>query len=301
MSDVVLRTEGLRKEFGNNDRILQGADLTLYDGEILMLMGPNGVGKTVLLSCLAGSVQPSAGRIELFGTQAPSGGHAAIEFMLQDSKAIERLTGRENVAFYQDLNPTFTDRWHEYTETLGLADDLDKRVEHYSEGMKRKLEFALSMSADVPIYLLDEPTAGVDLTNVQRFHDAILERRAEGGTFVVSSHRPIDATIADRIAFIPDGTVTAVDEPNVLLGELPPVVTVSGREAMDAVEPLAVEQQLFPVGGEARAFVPAAEDIDSVYDTVETAEGIVDQIDPTYTDLFNYYVHIDQSRDAASG
>ncbi len=288
MSDVALRSRGVEKEFGADD-IVRGADLAVQDGEILLLMGPNGVGKTVLLSCLAGSQQPTSGSVEVFGDPVEADGGDRLSFLLQDSMAVETLTGRENVSFYSRLHHGFTDRWEQYVEQLGLADDLDKLVKHYSEGMKRKLELALTMSVDVPVHLLDEPTAGVDLTNIQRFHDIILDQYDDGKTFLISSHRPMDANIADRIAFMPDGTISAVGTPAELMESVPPVLRVTGSESIREAESFVRDQRLFPLGGEARGFLADDYGIEEVQAALgEDAE----RIEPTYTDLFNYYVHV---------
>ncbi|WP_049928975.1 ABC transporter ATP-binding protein [Halopiger goleimassiliensis] len=292
MSGVALDSRGVRKTF-DGDRVLEGTDLTVREGELLVLMGPNGVGKTVLLSILAGSERPSDGTVEAFGEPVDDGGRDSLGFMLQDSVAVETLTGRENVAFYGGLRPAFTDRWREYVDTLGIEDDLADLVEQYSEGMKRKLEFALTMSEDVPLYLLDEPTAGVDLTNVQRFHDVVLERLEAGATVLLSSHRPIDATVADRIAFMPDGRISAVGDPDALLADLPPVVRISGREAMVAAEDVVLEGALFSLGGEARGFLPDDDALEELRAAADGSSGTtVSTVEPNYTDLFNYHVHV---------
>jgi ABC-2 type transport system ATP-binding protein len=287
MSEPALRSRGVVKEFGD-EGVVRGADLTVERGEILLLMGPNGVGKTVLLSCLAGSATPTEGAAEVLGRPVGADGGDSLVFGLQNSLAVDTLTGRENVAFYSRLHHRFTDRWEDYVGRLGLADDLDKRVGDYSEGMKRKLELALTMSVDVPVYLLDEPTAGVDLTNVRRFHDIILERHDEETTMLVSSHRPLDVELADRVAFMPDGTITTVGTPEELLAAVPPVVRVTGTTEMAAAEGFVADGRLFPVGGEARGFLAPDATLSELRATVESAE----RIEPTATDLFNYHVHV---------
>lgn len=290
MSETALRATDVRKEFGD-DRIVEGANLQVEEGEILVLMGPNGVGKTVLLSCLAGSERPTRGSVEVFDRPVREDAGENLTFLLQDTMAVETLTGRENVDFYSRLHHRFTDRWEDYVETLGIEDDLGKAVKHYSEGMKRKLELSLTMSVDVPVYVLDEPTAGVDLTNIQRFHDIILEQYEEGKTFLISSHRPMDADLADRIAFMPDGAISTVGTPEELLADVPTVVRVTGTGAMRAVEEYVVDEQLFPLGGEARGFLRSEYDVADVNAELD-GDGSVEAIEPTYTDLFNYYVHV---------
>jgi ABC-2 type transport system ATP-binding protein len=290
MSEIALRSRGVEKDFGTDD-VVRGADLAVREGEILLLMGPNGVGKTVLLSCLAGSQHPTDGSVEVFGDPVTEDGGDSLAFLLQDSMAVETLTGRENVDFYARLHHSFTDRWERYLDRLGLTEDLDKLVGDYSEGMKRKLELSLAMSVDVPIYLLDEPTAGVDLTNIQRFHDIILDGHERGKTFLVSSHRPMDADLADRIAFMPDGTITAVGTPEELLDAVPTTVRVTGTDAIRDAEDFVVDGQLFPVGGEARGFLRPDETVADLRAQLAD-DTAVEVIDPTHTDLFNYYVHI---------
>jgi len=294
MSTPALRSKNVTKSFKNGDTILTGTDLTVDAGEILLLMGPNGVGKTVLLSCFAGSEQPTTGSVEIFGTPATAGGTKQLSFMLQDSMLEEKLSGRENLNFYRGVQSRFTNRWESYVDRLGLANEFEKLVENYSEGMKRKLEFSLAMSSEVPLYLLDEPTAGVDLTNVQRFHDIILDEHDQGKTFVISSHRPIDINIADRIAFVPDGTVQTVGTPEILRQELPTVITVRGRETIEQVKPELLGAQFFPVGGEARGFLDEGTSIETIQESV--GDSLVESTEPTHADLFNYYIHVEGKR-----
>ncbi len=294
MSDVALRASGVRKTFGD-DGVVHGVDLELREGEILVLMGPNGVGKSVLLSCLSGGERPSAGDVEVFDTPVAADRGASYAVLFQDSMAVESLTGRENAGFYGRLHPAYTDRWQRYVETLGLRDDLDKQVKHYSGGMRRKLELSLTLSLDVPVYLLDEPTAGVDLSMIRRFHHLILERYREGASMVISSHRPMDADLADRIAFMPDGWISAVGTPADLMDAVPTVVRVTGMRAIATAEDHLLDGAVFPLGGEARGFLPpetTLADLRGVLEDAGHGDATVEGIEPTYTDLFNYYVHV---------
>lgn len=294
MSEVALRASGLRKEYGE-DGVVDGVDLDVRDGEILVLMGPNGVGKTVLLSCLSGGERPTAGEVEIFDTPIAEDRGDRYAVMFQDSMAVDSLTGRENAAFYASLHPRFTDRWERYVEALDLAGDLDKRVEHYSGGMRRKLELSLVTSLDVPVYLLDEPTAGVDLSMIRQFHDVILGRYRDGASMVISSHRPMDADLADRIAFMPDGRISAVGTPDDLMATVPTTVRVTGTAAMATAADHLLDGTIFPLGGEARGFLPAettAEDLRAALADAGHGDATVEAMHPTYTDLFNYYVHV---------
>jgi ABC-2 type transport system ATP-binding protein len=293
--DTAIRASGIQKSFGS-DGVLDGVDLDVRENEILVVLGPNGVGKTVLLECLAGSATPTSGEVELFGHSAAVDDGESLSFLLQDTMAVETLTGEENVEFYSRMHPAFTGRWEAYLDRLELTDELGKAVNDYSAGMVRKLELALTMSVDAPLYLLDEPTAGVDLSMIQRFHDIILDCYEDGATFVITSHRPLDAELADRIAFMRDGKITAVGQPGKLMTSVPPVLRVTGSSAMAAAEGYVRAGQLFRTGAAARGFLAEGVSVDDVREAVDTdTEGLrVERDEPTYTDLFNYYVHVSE-------
>lgn len=293
MSPNALQARNVGKAYGA-DGIIEDVDLAVRENEILLLLGPNGVGKTVLLSCLAGSDHPSTGDVAVFGRPVDEDGGENYGFLCQEAMTVDSLTGRENAAFYGRLHPAFTDRWERYADELSLAEDLDTPVEDYSGGTCRKLELALTMSLDVPLYLLDEPTAGVDLSAIQQFHDVILERYEAGASMVISSHRPMDVDVADRLAFLTDGTVSTVGTPEELVADVPSVVRVTGTDAVTSAEEVVLGGQLFPVGGEARGFLPPRMSVETLREVVEESDGsgTVDRIDPTHADLFNYYVHV---------
>jgi ABC-2 type transport system ATP-binding protein len=287
-AEPVVSACGVRKEFGE-DGVLDGVDLDVRENEVLLLMGPNGTGKTVLLSCLAGSLDPSAGDVSVFGQPVREDDGHSLSLLLQGGASVESLSGRETAEFYESLHPEFTGRWTDYVADLGLADDLDKRTKYYSEGMKRKLELALALAVDTPLYLLDEPTAGVDLSMVQSFHRAIRDRVREGATVVVTSHRPVDADLADRIAFMQDGRVTTVGTPEDLLAGVPPVVRVIGDATGTSDLSEFAVGDLFYHGDERRGFLRE----DAALADVRAAAGgaTVETVEPSYTDAFNYYVH----------
>ncbi len=281
MSQTCIEATNLGKSF-DDELVLDDVNLSVRSGELLAVMGPNGVGKSVLFSCLAGSEHPTHGSVTVFGEPATDRSDTT-SFLLQDALCLERLTGRENIQFYSQLHPMFTSEWREYVEVFGLTDDLEKRVEHYSGGMKRKLELTITLSIDAPIYLFDEPTAALDLTVIQEVHRLLREKQAEGKTVVVSSHSPMDADIADRIAFVADGRVVVTGEPDELFDAVPPVLETTVTNA-DSLTRVAVGGQLFPSDGGVRAFVSPDESVSTA-----EMEAVTRLEQLTYTDLFNYY------------
>ncbi|EMA53428.1 MULTISPECIES: ABC transporter ATP-binding protein [Halococcus] len=286
-SEAVIEARGVTKRFdGDGGGVLSGIDLDVRNGETTVLMGPNGVGKTVLLACLAGGLHPSAGEIRVFGKQ-PSFAGAQLSFMLQNALAIPELSGRENLEYYADLHPAATGEWRAIAERLDLADDLDRKVRDYSSGMVRKLELAATLSVDVPLYLLDEPTAALDLTTVDRFHALLEERADDGATVVMTSHTPRDARAADRVVFVADGRIVADDGSEALLDGVPPIVRTTARADIEKVRELVRTGRFFEGDAGRRGFL--GPDVEA--ERAAADDGIHIE-EPSWTDLFNYYAHV---------
>lgn len=285
----VVSVRGLRKTFDGSNAdggVLRGVDLALYENETTVLMGPNGTGKTVLLACIAGGLHPSAGDVRVFGG-APADARSRLSFLLQGGLAVPELSGRENARFFADLHPAATDRWERIAHDLELDDaDLDRRVKHYSGGMTRTLELAVALGADVPLYLLDEPTAELDVTTVDRFHAIVEDLADRGRTVVMTSHAPRDARAADRVVFVAGGRVVADGDPERLREGVPPVVAVRGNP--DGLRARLLGGRLFETDTHRRGFL---EDADGQGGDIEGIDGVSLE-DPTYVDAFNYYVHI---------
>ena len=293
MTETIIETSGVEKSFGD-DKVLNGIDLEIRADETTVLMGPNGSGKTILLSCIAGGLHPSAGDITVLG-KPPAGARTEMNFMLQGGLALPELSGRENIEFYTSLHPKATDGWRDITDRVALTEELDKRVRHYSGGMVRKLELAIAMSVDVPLYLLDEPVAELDLTTIDQFHALIRRERDHGKTVVISNHAPANMEIADRIVFVVGGRVVTDGNPDTLFDAIPPVVTVAGRADIEKLRDQIRAGRFFDGDTTRRGFL--AEEADST--TAEKRDGVRIE-EPTWTDLFNYYVHIAAS-DANTG
>lgn len=285
MSEPVLIADNVGKSFGS-DPIFEGINLTVEAGEIVVVMGPNGTGKSVLVSCLAGGLVPSVGAIEIDGAP-PAANPGISSFLLQDALCLDRLTGRENIAFYKRLNPTFTDAWRTLVEEFGLTENLDDRVAHYSGGMRRKLELAIALSVDAPLYILDEPTAALDLTMVSEVHHQLSTLRDRGKAVLVTSHLPMDADVADRLVFLTDDGIVASGSPVEIQAAVPPVIETSLGNT-DAIADHIIDGRVFRGDGVVRGL------LDSESDPSEVTDDLTDVrvTKPTYADLFNYYAHL---------
>lgn len=284
-NEIIIEATDLTKTF-EGDTVLDGVDLEIRENETTLLMGPNGSGKTILLSCLAGGLHPSAGAVSVFG-DSPATASTEMNFMLQGGLALPELSGRENIEFYTGLHPAATDRWRELVDRFELTGALDKRVRDYAGGMIRKLELAITLSVDVPLYLFDEPAAELDLTTIDQFHALLSRDHALQKTIVISSHTPADVEIADRIVFIRGGRVVADGEPNALFTALPPVVQTMGSKGEQLREHVR-KGRLFESDSVRRGFLPEK----TTSEQIKTAGDGVRIDEPTWTDLFNYYVYV---------
>jgi ABC-2 type transport system ATP-binding protein len=286
MSEPLLVAEDVGKSF-DEAQVVSEIGLSVEPGEIVVLLGPNGTGKSVLASCLAGGLAPSEGTVEIHG-EPPDATPGTTSFLLQDALCLDRLTGRENIEFYDRLNPSFTERWRTLVETFDIDDQLQDQVNQYSGGMRRKLELAIALSVEAPLYILDEPTAALDLTMVTEMHHQLSKLRDRGKGVLMTTHLPMDADVADRIAFMTDTGIVATGTPEEIKSSVPPVVeTPLGNT--DIISEDVIDGQLFRGDGVVRGLLKPTVDRSVVADE----RNGVRVTDPTYADVFNYYTHLD--------
>lgn len=129
----------------------------------------------------------------------------------------EKLTARENLNYFASLYKKHRDI-DALLSCVGLQNDADKKVSDFSKGMKSRLNFIKALLHDPQILFLDEPTSGLDPSNARILKDMILEEKAKGKTIILTTHNMYDATeLCDRVAFIVDGKLQALDTPHNLI------------------------------------------------------------------------------------
>lgn len=291
---TAIRATGVTKAFGG-EPVLDGVDLEVPAGEITLVMGPNGEGKTVLLCCLAGGLPPTGGRIRVLGRPVEEAA-ALVSLLVQDSVGLPALTGAENAEFYADLHPAATGRWRRLLERLDQPAE-PTILKHCSGGMRRKVELAIALDPAVPVFLLDEPTAALDLGALHVLHRVLRGRRNRGRTVVLTSHSPLDARLADYLVFIRGGRVAATGRPRALLEALPPVVRLRGaiHEAVGRVGPLLRAEHSYGSGPELRGFLRADDSLEGVEAAVADLAVEVAHDEPTYVDLYEYLAAVERA------
>lgn len=211
-----LVVQGLAKAFAGVQAV-DGLDLMVPAGQIYALLGPNGAGKTTTLRMVAGLARPDAGTIRLFGVDAladPIAAKQMLAWLPDEPLLYDKLTPAEYLAFIAGLwrvPPALAaERAERLLVRLGLADKRDVRCEGFSRGMKQKLALAGALIHDPALLILDEPLTGLDAAAARTVKDMLLERVAEGGTVIITTHiLEVAERMAMRIGIIRAGRLVA--------------------------------------------------------------------------------------------
>ncbi len=220
---VGLVVRGLRKSFGGQE-VLQGIDFTVQPGEIFVIMGPSGSGKSVLLKHLIGLEDADAGEILINGEPITTPEIAAkyrMALVFQSGALLNSLTVGENVGLYlteHRLKPVAEIEAivAEKLNDVGLKDALHKMPSELSGGMKKRAAIARALVIEPQLILYDEPTSELDPVSSVVIGNEILElKRNTGVTSLVVSHdRDLAFGVADRIAVIAEGKILVIGTPD---------------------------------------------------------------------------------------
>ncbi|KJL47684.1 Daunorubicin/doxorubicin resistance ATP-binding protein DrrA [Microbacterium hydrocarbonoxydans] len=214
-ASAAIELTDVRRHFGAGDRRVQAVDgvtLRIERGEVVALLGPNGAGKTTTLDMLLGLTRPSAGTVSVLGAAperaASSGTIAAV---LQTGGLLGDLTVLETVELIASLygRPALG-RVPEAMARADLAHLAKRRVSKCSGGEQQRIKFALALVPDPDILVLDEPTAGMDVTARRHFWDVMRADADAGRTIVFATHYLEEAEqFARRTVVMHRGTIVA--------------------------------------------------------------------------------------------
>lgn len=160
-------------------------------GELLLLRGPNGVGKTTLLLALAGIVRPDTGTISIEGRGEEDRPGTDLHLMGHQPATKPRLTVAENLRFWADMLGGDRALLTPALEAVGLAAIAGLEAGHLSAGQTRRLGLARLLVADRPIWLLDEPTSALDTEGEQLVLRLLAAHLARGGIAIAATHHDL--------------------------------------------------------------------------------------------------------------
>lgn len=221
---VQLQVTGLKKKFGS-ETVLNGIDLEVHKGEVVVVLGPSGCGKSTLLRCMNGLETPTGGTIRLDGEPITSAGRAITRQRQKIGMVFQSydLFPHRNILDNITLAPVKVQK-RPKSEAEQQAEKLLKRVglwekrkaypRELSGGQKQRAAIVRALCMNPEVMLFDEVTAALDPEMVREVLDVMLELAEQGMTMVIVTHEMQFArAIADRILFLDDGVIVEEAEP----------------------------------------------------------------------------------------
>ena len=221
MQNAPLSIRGLVKIHPGPVCALRGVDLEIPEG-MFGLLGPNGAGKSTFMNIVAGLVEPTAGKVFLDGVDVvehPRHMRERLGYLPQDFGFYPDLTGRAMLEFLLKLKGVTGPKGRraladELLERVNLTSAAKRKVGGYSGGMRQRLGLAQAIAGNPRVLIVDEPTAGLDPEERQRFYRLLGEMSA-GRVVLLSTHIVDDvSTLCPRLAVIRSGEVVADTTPS---------------------------------------------------------------------------------------
>lgn len=230
---VGVQVRGLRKSFQGQE-VLKGVEFEVQPGEVFVLMGPSGSGKSVLLRHIIGLETPDAGEILIAGESIQSPGvmnRHRMAMVFQSGALLNSLTVGENVGLYlaeHRLKPPeeIARIVAEKLDVVGLKGTESKMPSDLSGGMKKRVAIARALVVEPQLILYDEPTSELDPLSAVVIAEEILKLKERIGvtSLVVSHDRDLAFNVADRMAVIHEGRIVAMDTPDAIQRSADPLI-----------------------------------------------------------------------------
>ncbi len=245
MEGIAIEAKNLTRRFGAFVAV-QDVSLTIRYREIFGFLGPNGAGKSTMIRMLCGILTPSGGTAAVAGfdvNEDPERIKESIGYVSQRFSLYGDLTVEENLEFYgrvYDLAPSRLKQRIEEVYTLtGLGEFRDRMAGDLSGGWKQRLAVGNAILHDPKIIFLDEPTAGIDPLSRRALWELLYELADSGAALFVTTHYMEEAERCNQIAFISQGSLLTVGQPNELKDK------VTGRLLEVTCRPLMKASRVF--------------------------------------------------------
>ncbi len=214
--------ENLYKSYGKKE-VLRGLSLEVNHGELFGFIGRNGIGKSTTIDCMIGSKRFQSGTILVNGydiTREPIMAKASYGYVASEPTCYEVMTGYEYLEFVASIYKLSEDEFNKSYKYLCTRlrldlNELENSISGYSHGMKQKLCLAASLMHNPKIWILDEPTVGLDIIATEELKKMMREYANHGHCVFVTSHNiELVSRLCDRVAIVNDGVVKVIYDLN---------------------------------------------------------------------------------------
>ena len=306
MNNYTIEVENLTKCFGDFVAV-DHVSFRVKQGEVYGWLGPNGAGKTTTIRLLLGLLKITSGSARVLGYDPSTETkvmQAHVGYMSQLFTLYNDLTARENIRFYGQAYGLRRDelqqRQAEIIEMAGLVGRENTLTANLSGGWKQRLALGCAIVHKPKVLFLDEPTAGVDPISRREFWGLIYAMAKKGVTILVTTHYMDEAELCQRVGFLSQGRLVALDTPDQLKktqmrGQVLEISTPDPDQAMHVLKE-AQESRLLPCnevafyGAQIHAVVPDAKAYKQPITTLLEREGVkvhgIEWIAPTLEDVF---------------
>lgn len=220
----LIKVEELYKSFGNLD-VLKGINETIYEGEVVSIIGPSGSGKSTFLRCLNLLEQPTGGKVIFKGVDLSDKNvkvdkhRQSIGMVFQQFNVFPHLTVLENITLAPTLEKNISKgdaerKARELLDRVGLLDKIDEYPTRLSGGQKQRLAIVRALAMEPDVILFDEPTSALDPEMVKEVLEVIGDLAKSGMTIVIVTHEMGFAKeISNRVLFMDEGMVQEQGSP----------------------------------------------------------------------------------------
>ncbi len=225
---TLLNVDSVNKQYKDSDFKLQDASLTISTNETVGLIGKNGSGKSTLINILVGNRHKDNGSITFFGEEHTVDDveykeHIGVVF--DDLRVPNKLTIKDIDKVFQSIYMTWnSQKFFDLIKYFELP--LQTKIKTFSRGMRMKIALTIALSHDVKLLILDEATAGMDVSGREEVMELLEDFVAQGGGILISSHISEDIEhLSDKLVFMKDGRMILTEQKDILLAQYGIVTT----------------------------------------------------------------------------
>lgn len=225
----ILNVENINKCY--KQKILNNISFSIVQGEVVGLVGPNGVGKTTLMKIISKLLQEDSGEIKICGVSNRDNRKKYLSnfsSIIETPALYEMLTGYDNINFIRKLNNVSKENMMKALKFINIGDNIYDKVKNYSLGMKQRLALGIALLTSPKLLILDEPTNGLDPHGVMEFRELLISLAQEKHiAILISSHILSDLDkICSKLLFLKSGEIIEFDLNNIKSNNQKIILTV---------------------------------------------------------------------------